>query len=156
MRKAVIIVLLLLSVCYLAGAEEKEMYVLCDPKPTNRVCVRRFPKKGAEETGYLTCGDKVLTDGKTKNGFVHVIGITEDGEGWVHKGYLVEDKPIIEGCFATVTASGRVMTRRYIGGKKSGWVEVLTDLKVYARSEEWAVTNKGYIRTKYLEVWYGD
>jgi hypothetical protein len=25
---------------------------------------------------------------------------------------------------------------------------------VYAISDEWAYTSKGYIRTKYLEVWY--
>lgn len=150
----VILIILIVSACYLAGAEEKTMFVLCDPKPENRVCVRRFPKKGAEETGYLTCGDNILTDGKTRNGFVHILGITEDGEGWVHKGYLVEDKPVIEDCMASIAASGRVKARRYIGGQKVGWVNVLTDVKVFARSEEWAVTNRGYIRTEFLEVWY--
>lgn len=150
----VIIILLIVSACYLAGAEEKTMFVLCDPKPENRLCVRRFPKKGAEETGYLTCGDKILTDGKTRNGFVHILGVTEDGEGWVHKGYLVEDKPVIEECRASIAANGRVKARRYIGGSKASWLDVLTEVTVYALSEEWAVTSRGYIRTEFLEVWY--
>lgn len=151
---ALFLILAILTTCYMAGAEEKTMYVLCNPKPENRVCVRRFPKKGAEETGYLTCGDKVITDGKKRNGFVHIIGVTEDGEGWVHKGYLVEDRPVIEECWASIAASGRVKARRCVGGQKASWLDVLTEVKVYAHSEEWAVTSRGYIKKEFLEIWY--
>ena len=98
----------------------------------------------------------IRTDGKTRNGFLHIYGVTEYGEGWVHTGYVVDDAPIIETCYATVAATGRVKARRYIGGKRSSWVSVCTDVRVFARSEEWAVTSKGYIPMRYLEVWYGD
>lgn len=155
MIKFILIVILLLMVfsfC-VAGAEEYTLFVLCDPKPTNHVAIRRKPKKGAEETGRLECGDRVLTDGRMKNGYIHILGMTEDGEGWVHKGYLVDDRPIIEKCNATIAASGRVMSYNRVSGKKLGWIEVCTDVRVYARSEEWAVTSRGYIRTKHLEIW---
>ena len=68
----------------------------------------------------------------------------------------MDDPPVIEKCGATVAASGRVMSYSRIGGRKNGWVNVCTDVKVYARSDEWAVTSKGFIRMKYLEVWYGE
>lgn len=148
------LILILLSACYLAGAEDRTMYILCDPKTENHVAIRRSPRKTAEETGRLECGDYVITDGKTKNGYLHVLGVTEYGEGWVFKGYVVDDPPVIERCNASITASGRVMARRYIGGKRAGWLKVCDEVKVYAMSEEWSVTSRGYIRTKYLEVWH--
>lgn len=156
--KYVFIILLLcaLCVCYIAGAEEETKYILCNPKPTNHVSIRRSPKKGAEETGRLDCGDDIITDGKTRNGYLHILGYTEDGEGWVHLGYVVDDKPIIEKCNGTIAANGRVMSWRRVGSGKNEWLDVCDQVKIYARSEEWAVTSKGYIRTKYLEVWYGE
>lgn len=158
MHKAALIImaLLFLTICWMAGAEETTKYILCNPKQDNHVAIRRSPRKGAEETGRLQCGDYILTDGMKKNGYVHIIGMTEYGEGWVHKGYVVNDKPVIEQCNASIAATGRVMSFRRIGKEKNGYLDVGTDVKVYARSEEWAVTNKGYIRTKYLEVWYGE
>lgn len=155
MRKAITILLLLLSIFQIAEAEETR-FILCNPKPENHVAIRRSPRKGSEETGRLDCGDPILTDGKTRNGYLHILGMTEDGEGWVHTGYVVDDKPLIERCNATIAASGRVMSYRRISGKRNGWLNVCMDVKVYARSDEWAVTSKGFVRTKYLEVWYGD
>ena len=155
--KAIMIIFLLILfmiMCWMAGAEESEKYILCNPKPTNHVAIRRSPRKGAEETGRLDCGDSFWTDGKTKNGYLHILGYTEDGEGWVHLGYVVDDPPIIEKCNATVAATGRVMSWRRVNSGKNGWLKVCDQLKVYARSEDWAVTNKGYVRMKYLEVWY--
>lgn len=149
----IFIVLMILTVCYIAGAEDEEKYILCNPRIDNHVAVRKSPRRGAEETGRLECGDKIWTDGKTRNGYLHIYGITEDGEGWVHKGYVVDDRPVIEKYIATVAASGRVAARRYIGGKRNKWLEVCTDVKVYAKSDEWAVTNEGYIQIKYLECW---
>ena len=158
MHKAVLLILifLLVSLCYLAGAEDVTKYILCNPRTDNHVAIRRSPRKGAEETGRLDCGDYIITDGKTKNGYLHIIGMTEYGEGWVHQGYVVDDQPVIERCMATIAAKGRVNARRYIGGKRNCWLDVGEDVRVFARSEEWAVTSKGYVQTKYLEVWHGD
>ena len=84
-----------------------------------------------------------------------MIGIGETGEGWICSGYVVEDEPQkTERTRAVVAATGRVMSYRRIGGARNGWLNIGDELTVYALSEEWAVTNKGYIRTKYLEVWY--
>lgn len=152
----IVLILLLLMLCYLAGAEDSTKYILCNPKVTNHVAIRRSPRKGAEETGRLDCGDSILTDGKTRNGYLHILGMTEYGEGWVHQGYVVDDKPIIEKCNATIAATGRVRSWKRIGTGKNGWLDIGTDVKVFARSEEWACTSRGYIRTKFLEVWYGD
>ena len=149
-----VLILMVVGLCYYAGAEDEVKYILCNPRMDNHVAIRLSPKKSSEEIGRLDCGDSFWTDGKTRNGYLHVFGMTEYGEGWVHKGYVVDDKPIIERCMATVTAKGRVKARRYIGGKRNCWLDVCDDVRVYARSEEWAVTSRGYVMTKYLEVWY--
>lgn len=130
-----------------------EVFVFCNPKtPVN---VRRSPKKGAKETGRLDFGDSVMTDGKTRNGFLHVLDITEDGEGWIFAGYVVNDEPeVLDNAWAYIGATGRVISYRWIDGMKNGWVRVCEQVRVYAISDEWAYTSKGYIRTKYLEVWY--
>lgn len=147
-----IIVLTAVIICFSAFAEDRVVFILCNPK--SYVCVRRTPRKGNNESGRLDCGDNVITDGKTKNGFLHVLGITENGDGWVYMGYVVDDQPIVRDCHGYIEASGRVMTRRYINSKRSGWVEINDEVKIYAMTEQWAVTNRGFIKTKYLEVWY--
>lgn len=154
MKKIVALILLLTAIsgCFTALADDYKVFAFCNPKtPVN---VRRTPKKGSPITGRLDFGDSVTTDGEKKNGFLHVYGITEDGEGWIFAGNLITDPPVkTERTWASVAASGRVMTYRWIEGKKNGWINVGDDVKVIALSEDWAVTNKGYIRTKYLEVW---
>lgn len=150
---AVIVCLAAIFACLTASADEYRMFILCNPKTP--VIVRKMPKKGSAETGRLDFGDSVITDGRKRNGYIHVIGITENGEGWVHAGYVVEDQPTkTDHAWANVAASGRVKSYTRIGGKRCRWLAVGDEVKVYALSEEWAVTNKGYIRLKYLEVWY--
>ena len=150
---AIIIVLSAFFACFTAFADEYRVFILFNPKKP--VIVREIPKKVADEACRLDFGDDVWTDGRKKNGYLHVIGITEAGEGWVFAGNTITDQPEkLTGARANIAANGRVMTYRWVGGKKNGWVEVGTQVTVYAISEEWAVTNKGYIRMKYLEVWY--
>lgn len=156
MKKKVICLLLVLTAligCLNAIAEDEQVFIFCNPKtPVN---VRRTPKKGAEVSGLLDFGDSVMTDWKKKNGFLHVYGVTEDGEGWIFAGYVITDQPVkVEKTWANIAASGRVKAYRWIKGRKNCWVQVGDQVKVLALSEEWAVTNKGYIRTKYLEVWH--
>jgi hypothetical protein len=67
---------------------------------------------------------------------------------------VVEDQPEKVTARASVAANGRVMSYRRIGGRRYHWLNVGDEVKVLALSDEWAVTNKGYVRTKYLEVWY--
>lgn len=139
--------------CFSAFADEGRVFILCNPKtPVN---VRRTPKKGSEIIGRLDFGDWVDTDFKKKNGYLHVYGITEENEGWIFAGYVVEDQPVkLEKAWASIGATGRVKTYRWINGIKNCWVNICDQVKVFGMSQEWAVTDHGYIRTKYLEVWY--
>ena len=155
MKKLIATVLLLtaLFACFTALADEYKVFILCNPKTP--VIVRETPKKGAKETGRLDFGDEVWTDGRKRNGYLHVLGITEAGDGWVFAGNTILDRPEkLEGARANIAATGRVMTYRWVNGKKNGWLQICDEVKVYAISEEWAVTNKGYIKMKYLEVWF--
>lgn len=154
MRKVLsLITVFALLWCHLpAFGDEVEYFIICDPKTS--VCVHLAPKKSSEETGRLEFGDRVYADGKKKNGFMHCIGINNEwGEGWVHKGYLVEDKPIVCGKMATVVSNGKVFCRSCVNGTKHGSLKNGTEVKVLAYSDEWAVTKKGYIKTEYLEIW---
>ena len=154
--KRIICIMLCLAAfltCFSAFADEGRVFILCNPKtPVN---VRKTPKKGAEIIGRLDFGDWVDTDFKKKNGYLHVYGITEENEGWIFAGYAIDDQPEkMTGAMANIAANGRVMSYRWVNGKRNRWIEVGTQVIVYAISDEWAVTNKGYIRMKYLEVWY--
>ena len=150
---AVMILFAALSGVSAGLCEDRHVFVLCNPKTT--VNVRRSPKKGSEKIGWLDFGDQVITEGESRNGFLKVYGVTEDGEGWIFAGNLVEDQPkILDGARAYVSASGRVMSYRWAGGGKNGWLSVGTELKVYAIGGDWAVTNRGYVKAEYLDIWY--
>jgi hypothetical protein len=154
-KRLIAILLLLAALTSVSGAlcENYLIFILCNPKtPVN---VRTSPKKGHNEAGRLDFGDWAETDGEIRNGYIRIYGIGEAGVGWVHAGYVVKDEPRkVEKAYGVISASGRVKSYRRIGGKGYKWLNIGDEVKVFALSEEWAVTNKGYIRTKYLEVWY--
>jgi len=133
--------------CY---ADEVEYFIIC--QPDSFVWVREYAKKASAKTGYLMLGDSVWSDGKRKNGYVHVLGITEAGEGWVHSGFLIEDEPIVEKTKACIMSKGRVACRRSIRGTRRKWLKNGDEVIVYAWGEEWSVTNKGFIKSKYLQM----
>lgn len=130
---------------------ETECWILC--QPDSFVNARMNPKKKSMELGRLECGDKIYTDGKVKNGFLHCYGFTfEAGEGWVHKGYVVYDEPyypIIQN--TKITSNGRVAARKTINGKRRCWLKDGQEIKVYMTSDEWSVTNKGFVKTEFIE-----
>ena len=132
-----------------ASAAEEVYFIICNPN--SYVCVRNQPKKCGAEAGILDCGDYILTDGVEKNGFLHVLGITE-GDGWVHLGHVVPDRPVIEKQKMRINSNWQVASRKWVGGKKNGFLHNGDVVTVYARSEQWAVTNRGYIMTEFLEV----
>ena len=149
MRK---IIALLLALCALipAGcAEEVKCYVIC--RPGSYVCVRNQPKKGGTEAGRFDCGDYVITDGIEKNGYLHILGAME-GDGWIYKGNIVPDQPVIERKQMRISSNWNVACRRCVKGKRNGYLQNGDTVTVYAMSEEWAVTNRGYIMTEFLEA----
>ena len=134
-----------------AVADTERYFILCNPKTV--LNARLSPSKHGSLVGYFMCGDSVTIDGRQKNGFLHCPELFfEANEGWIAKGYLVEDEPVIEQTLATVVASGRVACRNKVGGRRIRWLKPGTMVTVYAYSEEWCVTNRGYIRTEYLEI----
>lgn len=134
-----------------AVADTERYFILCNPQTV--LNARLSPSKHGSLIGYFMCGDSVTIDGRQKNGFLHCPELSfEVDEGWIAKGHLVKDEPLIEETQATVVASGRVACRNKVGGKRIRWLKPGAVVTVYAYSEEWCVTNRGYIRTEYLEI----
>lgn len=149
----IIIVILLINIYCLtnARAEEKDCWILC--QPDSYVNVRMYPKKKSEEIGRLECGDSIYTDGKVKNGYLHIFVSFELLEGWVHKGYVVYDEPYTPYLANTnVKSNGRVAARRTIKGERRCWLKNEQPIKVYMVSEEWCVTDKGFVKTKFVDL----
>ena len=140
-----------------AVAEEPEpnyqtLYVMCKPK--SFVYVRPFPKKGDETAGRVECGDEVLTLGEKRGKYIKIYSPSFDSaECWVHRGYLTEEKPEIfeDGKTFVIRAKGRVAVRRYIRGARRVWIQPGKTVTVYAMTSEWTLTNRGYIKTEFLE-----
>ena len=123
-------------------------YILCK----NYVLVRMWPSRKATEVGQLDPGDEVEIDGKTKDGFAHIVSPTD---GWVWAGNIVHnpvekvDRP------AYVTAKKRVACRKWCDGPQideKPWMITGSECKVYFMDSEWAVTSRGYVKVEYLEV----
>ena len=148
MKRIIAFLLVFAAICGVADADG--YFVLC--KPGSTVNARIRANKKAEVVGWYLCGDYIETDGRTENGFAHAVDVAlEVNSAWISKRYLVKDEPITGEWKATVTGKGRVAARRWIGGERSAWLKPGQTVTVYAISAEWCVTNKGYVRTKYLE-----
>ena len=145
------LLVMLALVFILDYAQAEEYYVLC--RPESEVNIRERPKL---KSGIVACyffGDRVATDGLEENGFVHVVDINgEVSEGWMYRGLLVDDPPVASHGTAQVFCDGRVACRKYADGKIQRWLEDGSEVKVYAISEVWCVTEYGYIKTEFLTV----
>ena len=151
MRKIMAFIAFLILISGCAMAEDGRVFILCNP--SSFVNVHRNPRNTSENAGRLECGESALTDGKTKNGFLHILNVTEYGEGWVFMGYVTEEEPEVRNAWAYV-ARNRVRARRYIRGERIGWLGTGDEIRVYAHTSEWAVTSKGFVNMDYLELWY--
>lgn len=127
----------------------EQVWVICEPAGT--VNIRRKP--GGEVFGGATCGNELWTDNRQKNGYLHVIDLAaEEDEGWISTRYIVYDEPAAINGPMVITGNGRVAVRKWIGGKIIRWLQPGDGVHVYWMSEEWAVTDRGYIRSEFLEV----
>ena len=149
MKKVIAILTWLILMVGLAAAEEQEAWIMC--QPDSYVNARWSPRKNGAILGRLELGEKVLTDGETKNGYLHCYGLTfESDEGWIHAGYIVYDEPRITEEIWTVDAGGRTACRRYVDGPRRCWAKNHSEMTVFAVSEEWSLTSKGFVRTKFI------
>ena len=133
--------------------ESITMYAICKDSSVN---VRANPSSKAKIEGYLEFGwDVQVTDSKKDSSgtlWYRIEGTTELGYGWVCSMYLVPSKPERVDMIATVDANGRVATYKRINGERKGWVSPGTEVNVTIYTADWCHTDKGWIRTEYLQI----
>lgn len=132
-------------------AEEStiDAWIMCGPD--DFVHCRRTAGKKGEVIGRLETGYRLQLDGKTKKGWAHCTDLgLEMTDGWVYAGYIVFDEPVWYDRDLLISADGRVACRKCIDGDRVGWVVSGSTVHVYWAADGWAVTDKGYIRTKFI------
>lgn len=148
---ALLIALLLLE-AVTAKADPEAYYVLCHP--ASELNVRLKPSVKGRKIGGYGAGDLVMVD-KIRRGWARDADANmrfDAWDGWMAAAYLV-DSPVdvyAEGIGATVTAKGRVKIRATPGGSRVGWLRDGDAVTVFAVSDVWTVTGKGYVKTDCL------
>ena len=146
-----IIAILLLLVLLAGSALADQMYILSK----GEVNVRKSPSTRSEVVGRFWCGYQVETDGQEKHGFAHVVGLSiENGEGWIYKGLLIEEPPMIIEGKCQICSECRVAARKYVNGSKIKWLKPGREVTIYAVGQTWAITNQGYVKTEFLSINY--
>jgi hypothetical protein len=150
-----ILVVLICLASYIVGTELNRVhaetvyakqYILCK----DYVIIRNWPSRSATEAGQLDPCDEIEIDGKTKNGFAHIVSPTD---GWVWAGNIVGSQPEKTDCLAFVTA--KLACRRWVDGpqiESRPWLYCGSEIRVFYISDEWAVTSRGYVKSEWLEV----
>lgn len=147
MKRAITIILL--AVLLVSGAAADSIYVLC--QPDSFVNVRLFPVKSADVAGRVELGDELQTDGKRQNGFVHVVSGFES-DAWINAGFVTDSPVRVMTLRTQINARGRVACRRSIKGTRRKWLSDGQNVTIYGFSDDWAITNHGFIQTQYLGV----
>ena len=136
----------------LARGEENrltEAWVLC--QPDSYVNIRERASSRSAYAGMLMSGDQIWVDGRTKDGYAHCENMSNElGEGWVHAGYIVFEEPEEVNKECRISSNGRVSCRRTIGGDRRCWVVDGSEVFVYQVAGEWAVTDKGFVKTEFI------
>ena len=139
-----------INTAFSASDDADVYFIICEPK--SDVNVRISPDMHSAIVGTKFFGDEVIVD-KEKNGFVHITNLnSEYSEGWVYKGLITEDQPTQTNSRAVIVSDARVAGRKYVNGKIIRWLNNGTEVNVFAVSEEWCVTDKGYIKTEFLKI----
>lgn len=132
-------------------AEAETRWALCK----DYLNVREKPNKHSAIVGYIDSCDSFETDGTIRNGYIRVFGIGEAMDGWVYAGFTVDEQPERVDERYVCVAIRRAACRRWTDGPrisgKAGWIYNGSDVRVFFRTSEWAVTNRGYIASEWLE-----
>ena len=129
----------------------EEAWIIC--RPGDYINIRPNPNKRGEPIGRAECGYRLTLDCKKGNGYLHCVDLSlEMSEGWVFAGYVVFDEPELLNQSATVVSKGRLAVRKYVNGKRTRWLKPMATVKVYYWTDEWCVTNYGFILSDYLEM----
>ena len=131
-----------------ADGIQEEVWVLCEKDG----CVNLREKPKGQIFGGVQACSCLWTDNRTKGEWLHVVELpAECDSGWISSRYIVFDEPRPVFCELEIRAEGRVACRQWIGGKVVRWLHDGDAVMVYYSSDEWSVTDKGYIRTDFLE-----
>jgi hypothetical protein len=147
MKRAIVSVLsFLLAVLLVCGAAAESVFVLC--QPDSFVNVRMFPKRNAEVAGRVELGDELETDGQRRNGFIHVCGF--EGGAWINAGFVTEHPVTVYRTETQIVSAGRVACRRSVNGIRRRWLSDGQKVVIFAFADDWAITNQGFIKTRFL------
>lgn len=136
----------------LADEGYRDAWVLCNPKPGNHVNVRSHPSKGGEVIATVDAGDYIPLTGKKQGRWYQCDVPCEAGMGWIRGDYLVFDKPVtFTGGRKYRTTNGKVYARYSIKGNKCATLKKGATVTVLLMASEWAVTDRGFIMTEFLE-----
>lgn len=127
-------------------------YVIC--QPGDYVNARISPSRKSESVGRYESADVVWLDGETKNGFALCVNaMKETDDVWVYTGYIVFDEPKwLNGQTAIVSSTGRLAARRNCCGEVRKWLTNGTEMQVFWWSDDWCVTNYGFVKTQYIDL----
>ncbi len=146
---AVVVVIVCAILVAIESAHGEDYFILC--RPGSKVNIRDRATKDSTVIAWIECGQRVHADGKEKNGFVHVTNLpAEETEGWIYAGYLVDEEPRIRTHRAEVW-EGDVIARSCVNGKALRKLKEGKTVTVYAMTNRWAVTNKGFIMCDWLK-----
>lgn len=152
MRRIVPVLIAVAMLLAGGAAAEKELTtcsVLCNPGDI--VNIRERPSKHSEVVGRFECGYTFETDGETRKDsqgrrWVHMVNARlEVDEAWIIETYVAYSEVDVARVTAVVDSRGRVALRQSPGGKRIKWLKNGTQVNVLACSDEWCVTDQGYI-----------
>lgn len=153
---AVIIIALAAVLLMIRAASAEEPVTMWCISSDTYVNVRERPSTKARVGGRLDFGDAVTVTGSARDGsgttWYQVEGITEQGYGYVCSNYLIPSEPSRCTKTAVIRASGRVAVYRRVDGTRKTWAKAGSTLTIKIYSDTWCLTDKGWIRTEYLEV----
>ena len=149
----VMAVVMLIQASGLAEPEEDwtGAYVIC--QPGDYVNIRPHPNKKGDVVGRFEAGERLYLDGKKSGSYLHCVGLRlEVDDGWIHKGYVVLDEPEEVDADARINSKGRVAARRSVGGDRRMWLKRNERIHVFYWTDEWCLTNRGYVQSQYVEL----
>lgn len=158
---ALLIIMFIFALKEIGLAEEEDPYADCTTvwamcRDDSSVCIREKPKRTSYDFGAAYAGCAMKTDGKIKNGFLHVVDVpAEQSTGWVSTQYIVYEEPVPMNQKALVVSNGRLAARKGIGGKIRKWLKPMTEVTILYWTSTWCLTNYGYVQTGFLE-WIGE
>ena len=135
-----------------ARAEETTTKAWVMIRPNDYVFLRQWPSRKATEAGFVDPGDMVEIDGKTKDGFAHVVYPTD---AWIWAGYLVFEEPRTINEQYVVVSKTRLACRRWISGptvQSKPYLVTGSTAYVYFEADNWCCTDRGFVRSEWLEA----